>query len=321
VEIWEVLKSFAKDKSPGPDGWMIEFLIHYFDIIGVDLLELVEDSRIRGFVNKSLNTTFLTLIPKVNNPSSFGDFRPIALCNICYKMISKVIANRLKLVLSRSLSEEQLGFLKGRQILDAIGTTQECLHNIKEKKSKALILKLDLKKAYDCINWDFLRMTLLKSGFSFTFTNWILSCVTNTNFVVLINGETSQMFQSGRGLRQGCPLSPLLFILIMEGLSLLLKKGKGEGKLSSVKVSRLVKILHLFFVDDVLLMSKASPVEWLEIKNILSIFCRASGLMINWSKSIFYFAGVNGETLETLKEISHIVLKNSTKVSATLDIS
>ena len=77
-------------------------------------------------------------------------------------MISKVIANKLHHVLSRSLSEEQLGFLKGRQILDAIGTSQECLHNIKEKNPKTLILKLDLKKVYDYINWDFLRMTLLQ---------------------------------------------------------------------------------------------------------------------------------------------------------------
>jgi hypothetical protein len=116
----------------------------------------VEDSIIRGTVNKSINTNFLTLIPKVNNPMSFGDFRPIALCNLCYKLISKAIENRIKHVLSHSLSEEQLGFLKGRHILDAIGMAHEFLHNIKVKKSKAMILKLDLKKAYDCINWDFL---------------------------------------------------------------------------------------------------------------------------------------------------------------------
>jgi hypothetical protein len=111
---------------------------------------------------------------------------------------------------------------------------------------KALILKLDLKKAYDCINWDFLRLILLQSGFSLQTTNWILSCVISAKFAVLINGETSPFFQSGRGLRQGCPLSPLLFILVMEGLSLMLKKGQDEGKLSGVKVSRIVKILHLF---------------------------------------------------------------------------
>jgi hypothetical protein len=163
-------------------------------------------------------------------------------------LITKIIANRIKPILSRSLSEEQLGFLKGRQILDAIGTTQECIHSIKVKKSKSLILKLDLKKAYDCINWDFLRLILLQSGFSINFTNWILGCVTSANFAVLINGETSKVFKSRRGLRQGCPLSPLLFILVMEGLNHLLKKGLGEGKLSGVKVSRLVKICICFLL-------------------------------------------------------------------------
>ena len=89
-----------------------------------------------------------------------------------------------------------------------------------------MILKLDLKKAYDCINWDSLRLTLIQSGFSIPFTNYFLSYVTSANFAVLINGETSQMFKSGRGLSEGFSLSPLLFIFVMEGLSLLLKKGK-----------------------------------------------------------------------------------------------
>jgi hypothetical protein len=131
-----------------------------------ELLDLVEDSRLRGRVLGSINSTFLTLIPKENNPTSFDDYRSISLCNLCYKLITKIIANRLKPVISRSLSCEQLGFLKGRQILDAIGTAQECLHSIKAKKSKALILKLDLKKAFDCIDWDFLRLILVQSGFS-----------------------------------------------------------------------------------------------------------------------------------------------------------
>ena len=133
-KLWEVLNSFTKDKSLGPDGWTVEFFIHCFDLVGDDLLALVDDSRLCGSVNKSLNKTFLTLIPKTNNPSSFGYYRPIALYNLCYKLISNIIANMLKPILSRSLLEEQLGFLKGRQILDAIGTTQKCLHSIKVKK-------------------------------------------------------------------------------------------------------------------------------------------------------------------------------------------
>jgi hypothetical protein len=107
-------------------------------------------------------------------------FGPIALCNLCYKIIAKVIAKRIRPILSRALSEEQMGFLKGRQILDAIGTAQECLHSIKNKKLQALILKLDLKKSYDCTNWDFLRLILLQSGFGLSSTNWIMACVTST---------------------------------------------------------------------------------------------------------------------------------------------
>jgi hypothetical protein len=256
------LTSFNKDRSPGPDGWTVEFFIHFFDLVGPNLLELVEDSRLHGRIIGTLNSTFLTLIPKENNPSTFGDYRPISLCNLCYKLITKIIANRLKPILSRALSEEQLGFLKGCQILDAIGTTHECLHNIKMKKSKALILKLDLKKAFDCIDWYFLRLSLTKSGFSLNSIKWIMCGVTTTNFFVLVNGEPSPFFHSGRGLRQGFPLSPLLFILAMEGLSLLLKKIQSEGKLIGIKVSRVIKILHLLFVDDVLIMTNGSIQEW-----------------------------------------------------------
>jgi hypothetical protein len=225
-EIYEILRGFAKDKSLGPDGWTVEFFLSFFELVGHDLLDMVEETRIRGEVISSINSTFLALIPKVNNPSSFSDFHPIALCNLCYKIIAKVIAKRIRPILSRSLSEEQLGFLKGRQILDAIGTAQECLHSIKNKKLQAIILKLDLKKAYDCTNWDFLRLILLQCGFGLPTTNWIMACVSSTTYAILINGEASNFFKSNRGLRQGCPLSPLLFIMVMEGLSLALKKHK-----------------------------------------------------------------------------------------------
>jgi hypothetical protein len=113
-ELLEVLKGFTKDKSPGPNGWRIEFFIHFFDLVGEDLLEAVEESRKRGEVIRSLNSTFIALILKVKNPNSFSDFRSIALCNLCYKIIAKIIAIRIRPILSRSLSAKQLGFLKGR---------------------------------------------------------------------------------------------------------------------------------------------------------------------------------------------------------------
>jgi hypothetical protein len=138
----------------------------------------------------------------------------------------------------------------------------------KSEKVEGSNIKVGFKKAYDCVNWDFLRLILIQTGFSLSSINWIMSCVVSSSFVVLINGETSPFFQSERGLRQGCPLSPLLFILVMESISLLLKKGQSEGSLTGVKVSRIVKILHLIFVDDILIMTKASLEEWMVIKSI-----------------------------------------------------
>jgi hypothetical protein len=300
-ELKTVLSLFKKDKIPGHDGWTVEFFTYFFDLVGEDLLDMVEESRLRGSIAGSLNSTFLTLIPKANKPVTFEDFCPISLCNLCYKLISKIIANRIKPILSRSLSAEQLVFLQGRQIQDAIGTTHESLHSIKRKKLKSLVLKLDLRKAYDCIDWDFLRMTLLQVGFGLQMTKWIMSCVNSSSYAFLLNGEATDFFRSGRGLRQGCPLSPLLFILVMEGLNLLLKESKGEGNLTGIKVSRMIKILHLLFVDNVLIMTKATLKEWLEIDKIIKLFCKASGLQVNDSKTTVHFEGLSDADLITFK--------------------
>jgi hypothetical protein len=156
-------------------------------LIGPNLLTLVENIRIRGKVTGALNSTFLTLIPKADASSSFGDYKPISLCNLFYKLISKIIAIIIKPILSCFLSQEHLGVLKGCQIIDAIGTTQECLHSIKSKKSKALILKLDLKKAFDCIDWDFIRLILTQTGFNPQTIKWIMSCITSANLSILVN--------------------------------------------------------------------------------------------------------------------------------------
>jgi hypothetical protein len=101
-------------------------------------------------------------------------------------------------------------------------------------------------------------MLLLQIGMGLNMTNWIMSCVVSTSFSVLINGEATEFFKRGRGLRQGCPLSPLLLILVMEGLSLILKDSQREGKLTGIKVSRTIKILHILFVDDVIIMTNAT---------------------------------------------------------------
>jgi hypothetical protein len=170
-ELKEILLHFNKERSPGPDGWTTEFFSFFFELVGTDLLQMVEDSRIKGKVHKAINSTFLVLIPKENHSVTFNDFRPISLCNLIYKLISKVNSNRIKPYLERSLSAEQLGFIKGRRIQDAIGAAHESIHSIKQKNTKALILKIDLKKAFDSIDWSFLRLVLLSAGFGINVTD------------------------------------------------------------------------------------------------------------------------------------------------------
>jgi len=298
-----ILKAFAKDKSPGPDGWTVEFFLHYFDLVGEDLLGMVEESRRKGEVIKALNYNFLVLIPKVNKSLTFGDFRPISLCNLCYKIIAKILENRLRPILSHGLLEEQLGFLQRRQNMDAVDTAHEFPYSIKKKNLKERILKLDLKKAYNYINWDFLRLVLFQAGFGLLVMNWIMRCVTSVTYAMLVNGETSKFFHRGKGLRKGCPLSPLLFILVMEGLSILLKKGNITRKLIGVKVAIIVNILHLFFVDDVLIMTRENLQEWKEIEGILETFVSATGLEINIANSSFHFAGIDENSLAPFRDL------------------
>jgi hypothetical protein len=171
VELEAILKLFKKEKSLGPDGWTVELYIHFFEIMGEDLLALVEETHISGRISSIINSTFIKLIPKTNKPQHFRDYMPISLCKLVYKVISKVIANIIKPILSKFLSEEQLGFLGGRHIQDAIGTAHECIHSIKINKQKTLLLKMDLQKAYNCIRWDNLRMVLIQVGFGTLMTN------------------------------------------------------------------------------------------------------------------------------------------------------
>lgn len=143
----------------------------------------------------------------------------------------KIIENQMRPTLSKHISPEQFAFLQDRQIHEAVGTTQEVLHTLHIKKCKGMILKVDLSKAFDRVNWLYIRMLLTHLGFPFMFIKWIMSYITNIPFSVLVNGSASPFFYLERGLRQGCPLSPLFFLLVMEGLSRLIKEEHKSGRL------------------------------------------------------------------------------------------
>jgi hypothetical protein len=151
-EVKETVFEMPKDKSPGPNGWTQELFQSFFEILGKDILSAIEESRLTGFIPGALNATFFALIPKVNKLINFHDYRPTALCNFVYKVISKIIASRIKSKFSVCISHEQFGFFKDRLIFYVVGIEKECPHSAKTKKSKFIIFKLDLKKAYDKVS-------------------------------------------------------------------------------------------------------------------------------------------------------------------------
>jgi len=190
----------------------VEIFIVFFYLVGEDLLNMVEESRLQTKIHGAINSTYLALIPKRDKLESFKEFKPIALCNLTYKVIAEIIALRLKPKFYEFIFKEKFSFLPNQQIIDVIGIAQERLHTTQSKKREALILKMDLVKAYDPVDWGFLRMLFMNIGFPYLVTEWIMACVSSTNYVVLVNGHPTEFFPCGRGLRQGCPLSPYLFL-------------------------------------------------------------------------------------------------------------
>eukprot|EP00253_Pinus_taeda_P003262 PITA_03262 len=290
-ELESTIKWFKKDRSPGPDGWTIEFYIAFLDILGIDLLNIIEQSRRNGRISSAIKSTFIALILKANHPTSFNEFRPISLCNCLYKIIAKIIANRLKPILSHHISPEQFAFLNHRQIHEAIATAQELLHTLHTKNQSGLILKMDLSKAFDRANWLYIRLLLTHLGFPYSYTKWIMSCISDVSYSVLLNGVATSFFSSERGLSQGCPLSPLLFLLIMDDLSRLISSAKDRNIFNGIHISENFYLTHLLFVDDILIFLNGCIGDTTSLQNIFSLFQQATGMQINESKSSIMVVG------------------------------
>eukprot|EP00253_Pinus_taeda_P009979 PITA_09979 len=153
-------------KAPGLDGFNVDFFKACWHIVKQDILEVVEDSRSSKTILKALNTSFISLIPKQDSAQTADKYRPIALCNVVYKIISKVVENRLKPLLPSLFSEEQSGYVEGRQILNNIIQAHEVVHMLNNKKQAGMIMQLDIAKAYDKVNWSYIKKFLMAFGFN-----------------------------------------------------------------------------------------------------------------------------------------------------------
>ena len=151
-EIEGALRSFKKDRSPGPDGWPVEFFLYFLDLLGSELLDAVESSRVLGRVEASLKSTFINLIPKKEGSLDPNQFQSISLCNVIYQIITKVVENILKGLLPALISEEQTGYVEGIQILDGILLDHEAIHTLKYENKPGFLIKLDISKVVDKIS-------------------------------------------------------------------------------------------------------------------------------------------------------------------------
>eukprot|EP00253_Pinus_taeda_P019617 PITA_19617 len=218
------MKQLKEGKAPGPDGFSTTFFHSFWELIREEVWLVIEESRSLHWLLPALNSTFITLIPKEEGATTPEKYRPIALCNVIYKFISKVIANRLKPLLPLLISPEQAGYVEGRQIMDGIILTHEIIHSLKTSNQTGMILKIDLSKAFDKLSWTYIQKMLNAFGFDPMWVRWVHSLISSTFFSILINGIPSRPFSPSRGIRQGDPLSPFLFVLMAEGLGRLIKQ-------------------------------------------------------------------------------------------------
>ena len=241
----------------------------------------------------------------------------IALCNVLYKLVAKVIANRLKKILHKCISKSQSAFVPERFILDNVMIAIEVVHHMKVCKrirDKNVALKLDISKAYDRIDWFYLKEVMLKMGFDSKWVQWIMMCVETVDYFVIVNKQLVGPIIPGRGLRQGDPLSPYLFILCAEGLSALIRKAERSGDLHGVSIcTNAPTISHLLFVDDCFLFFRVDDNEAQVMKNILHTYKLASGQAISLPKSEVFFSSIVPSPLkETITNILGVIAVMST---------
>ena len=306
-EIRDALFSIGDDKAPGPDGYTALFFKRTWDIVGTHMCDAIKEFFSSGSLLKQMNHTVIALVPKSAQANSVGDFRPIACCNVIYKVISKLLATRLCPVLGDIIDPAQSAFVKGRSMIENIHLMQELLRKYNRKRvSPRCLVKVDLRKAYDSVSWDFLSEVLLGLGFPECFICWVMQCVSTTSYSVAINGGIWGMFRGGKGLRQGDPLSPFLFIICLEYLSRRLKMNTSCMDFNFHPRCGQLRLTHLAFADDLMLLSRGDLLSVRIIMDSLRDFGLKSGLWANLLKSSLFTAGVYGEDLTELQRLTGI---------------
>ncbi|KAL9669643.1 hypothetical protein QQ045_007190 [Rhodiola kirilowii] len=293
AEIREAIFQMCPTKAPGLDGFSALFYQKHWSMIKGNVSRQILRMLNNGALEEGINKTLITLIPKVKEPKTVAEFRPISLCNVGIKIVTKMMANRLKPILPAIISENQGAFVPGKIISDNIIAAQELLHYIHTRgrqKMGYFALKLDISKAYDRVEWDFLEVLMQRLGFPEEWNSKVMSCVKTVSYVVRVNDFVTEEIKPARGIRQGDPLSPFLFLICSEWLNLKVKEYQRRRKLKGVKISKDgPEITHMLFADDSMFFLQATPENASNLKRILEDYEKLSGQKINLDKSEIFF--------------------------------
>ncbi|GJZ82299.1 RNA-directed DNA polymerase, eukaryota, reverse transcriptase zinc-binding domain protein [Tanacetum coccineum] len=273
--------------------------------VGNDVYKAIKEFFINGKLLGEVNATVISLVPKIPTPNKVIDYRLISCCNVMYKCISKVLTNRIKDSLNKLVNKNQSAFIPGRLIQDNIMLIQELLIGYNRKsEGKSVAFKINIQKAYDTVNWNFLEEALKQFRFHQIMCRWIMTCITTPSFIINVNGEKCGFLKGSRGLRQGDPISPYLFTLIMKIFTLMLeRKIKQNPEFKYHKGCKDFKITHLCFAADLVVLCHEDK-KFVEVKkDPLEEFSSSLGLLPNPSESNVFFGNVGNDKKEEILSI------------------
>ena len=245
--------SLSRNKASGPDGYSSEFFKAAWSIIGLEVSQAVWEFFSLGCLLKQWNATTLVLIPKITNAFLTSDFRPISCLNTVYKVISKLLAKCLQVILPHIISQSQSAFMPRRFLAENVLLATDLVQGYNTSNSSpSAMLKVDLRKAFDTIKWDFIIGILKALSIPTKFIGWVYQCISTASFTISVNGSSSGYFESTNGIRQGDPISPYIFVLAMEAFSRLLMSRYDFGIIGYHPRTSELKLTHLMFADNVM---------------------------------------------------------------------
>ena len=302
-EVRQTVFSLGASKAPGPDGFHALFFQKFWEHVKLKVCDFVKKIFQGQLSCENIHQTFLCLIPKISTPEYMSQFRPIGLCNVIFKVITKVVVHRLKPLMPSLIKPNQSSFVPGRQISGNIIIAQELIHTMKNKKGRKgyMVIKLDLAKAYDRLRWGFIHDTLIDVGLPENLRTVIMDSITTVSMQVLWNGRPTESFKPTRGVRQGDPLSPYIFVLCLERFLQQISQLVKVRKWLPIFLGKGPPISHLCFADDILLICEASLNQAELVKDCLRNFCNASGQEVSASKTHVYFSkNVSDDTASSI---------------------